>query len=219
MKILTISDEECPALWDYYIPGRLDEYDLIIACGDLNAKYLSFLVTMAKVPVLYVHGNHDCSFDRNPPEGCDCIEDKLVTYNGLRILGLGGCRQYYPAPHQYTEEKMRKRIHKLNREIKKAGGVDIVLTHAPARGLGDGSDPAHMGFEALRELLEQYHPTYLIHGHVHLNYEHNAKRIHTLGDTTIINAFERYALDVPDREYPPEQKNLLLWKGKNLYKD
>ena len=26
MKILTISDEECPALWDYYLPGRLDGY-------------------------------------------------------------------------------------------------------------------------------------------------------------------------------------------------
>ena len=61
MKILTISDEECPALWDYYLPGRLDEYDLIISCGDLKSRYLSFLVTMAKCPVLYVHGNHDTS--------------------------------------------------------------------------------------------------------------------------------------------------------------
>ena len=33
MKILTISDEECLALWDYYMPGRLEGYDLIIACG------------------------------------------------------------------------------------------------------------------------------------------------------------------------------------------
>ena len=41
MKILTISDEECLALWDYYMPGRLEGYDLIIACGDLKAKYLS----------------------------------------------------------------------------------------------------------------------------------------------------------------------------------
>ena len=52
MKILTISDEECMALWDYYMPGRLDGYDLIISCGDLKAKYLSFLVTMAKCPVV-----------------------------------------------------------------------------------------------------------------------------------------------------------------------
>ena len=46
MKILLVSDEECLYLWDYYRPGRLDGIDLIISCGDLNAEYLSFLVTM-----------------------------------------------------------------------------------------------------------------------------------------------------------------------------
>ena len=106
MKILTISDEECLALWDYYMPGRLEGYDLIIACGDLKAKYLSFLVTMAKCPVVYVHGNHDTDYAHNPPEGCDCIDGHIITYNGVRILGLGGCRKYHPGPHQYTDREM-----------------------------------------------------------------------------------------------------------------
>ena len=48
MKILAVSDEECPALWDHYVPGRLAEYDLILACGDLKASYLTFLVTMSR---------------------------------------------------------------------------------------------------------------------------------------------------------------------------
>ena len=113
MKILVISDEECPALWEYYVPGRLDGFDLIISCGDLKADYLSFLVTMAKCPVLYVHGNHDGGYDHGPPEGCDCIDDKLLVYNGVRILGLGGCRKYHPGPYQYTEKEMRRRIRKL----------------------------------------------------------------------------------------------------------
>ena len=51
MKILVVADEECPALWDYYVPGRLKEFDLIISCGDLKPAYLSFLVTMARCPV------------------------------------------------------------------------------------------------------------------------------------------------------------------------
>ena len=168
MKILVVSDEECPALWDHYAPGKLNEYDLILSCGDLKSEYLSFLVTMARCPLLYIHGNHDEHYDSRPPEGCDCVEDKLVTYNGLRILGLGGCRQYHPGKFQYTEQQMKRRIRKLHRQIKRAGGVDLVLTHAPARRLGDAEDPAHMGFEALRELLDQYHPAYLVHGHVHL---------------------------------------------------
>ena len=92
MKILAISDQECAALWDYYIPGRLAEYDIILSCGDLKASYLSFLVTMGKAPVFYVHGNHDGSYEANPPEGCECIDDRIVVYKGLRILALGGCR-------------------------------------------------------------------------------------------------------------------------------
>ena len=45
MKLLLVSDKESPYFWDYYQPGRLDDYDLMSSCGDLNAKYLSFLVT------------------------------------------------------------------------------------------------------------------------------------------------------------------------------
>ena len=196
MKILTVSDEECPALWDYYMPGRLDEYDLIISCGDLKAKYLSFLVTMAKCPVLYVPGNHDTSYKHNPPEGCDCIDDRVVTYNGVRILGLGGCPWYHAGPFQYTEDEMRKRIRKLRRQIKKAGGVDIVVTHAPPTGLGDAEDYAHRGFDCLVDLIEKYKPKYLLHGHVHMNYGDTVVREKTLGDTKIINAWQRYEFEI-----------------------
>ena len=77
VKILTVSDEECAALWDNYVPGRLKEYDLILSCGDLSARYLSFLVTMARCPLLYVHGNHDTNYKQVPPEGCDCIDDHI----------------------------------------------------------------------------------------------------------------------------------------------
>ena len=66
MKALLISDTECSALWDYYSPGRLDGVDLILSCGDLSAKYLTFLVTMANVPLLYVHGNHDHRYEQEP---------------------------------------------------------------------------------------------------------------------------------------------------------
>ena len=218
MKILVVSDEECPALWEHYTPGKLKEYDLILSCGDLKSEYLSFLVTMARCPLLYIHGNHDEHYDRRPPEGCDCIEDKLVTYNGLRILGLGGCLQYHPGPHQYTEQQMQRRIRKLRWQIRRAGGVDLVLTHAPARGLGDGEDPAHMGFEALRELLDKYHPAYLVHGHVHLRYSHGQSRTLTYQDTTIVNASERYVLDISEMEYLPEHKNVLLWKGRDMHR-
>lgn len=212
MKILTISDEECPALWDYYVPGRLAEYDLILSCGDLNAQYLSFLVTMARCPVLYVHGNHDITYKAHPPEGCDCVDGHIVTYNGVRILGLGGCRKYHQGAHQYTENEMRLRILKLRRQLWRLGGVDIVLTHAPPLDLGDADDPAHWGFQALRELLDQYHPQYLVHGHVHMSYGHDIPRVLEYGSTRIINAYERYTIELPDRPVKPKQLGQVIYK-------
>lgn len=205
MKILALSDEECPALWDYYVPGRLKEYDLILSCGDLNPKYLSFIVTMARAPVMYVHGNHDTSYERIPPEGCDCIEDQLVVYKGLRILGLGGCLRYRPGAHQYSEKEMRKRIKKLRWKLRRHKGVDIVVTHAPPKGIGDGEDLVHQGFEALLELIDQYHPQYLIHGHMHLRYSKDRTRVRDYNGTQVINACERYVLEIPDDQLPKSE--------------
>lgn len=214
MKILAVSDEECPALWEYYTEGRLKDYDLILSCGDLKADYLSFLVTMARCPLLYVHGNHDTGYDRNPPLGCDCIDDKLVVYNGVRILGLGGCRRYHPGNYQYSEKEMRRRIARLRFHLWRAGGVDIVVTHAPAKGLGDSEDPAHWGFEALRELLDKYQPKYMLHGHVHLNYGPDRTRLRRHGETTVINATERYVLEIPEGEFPEKHRNQLRWQNR-----
>ena len=130
------------------------------------------------------------------PLGCDCIEDKLIIFNGLRIAGLGGSRLYSGGKDQYSEREMKNRIWKLGWKIRRAGGVDIVLTHAPARGFGDAEDFAHCGFEAFLPLLDRYQPRYLIHGHVHTEYGHAIPRVLQRGGTTIINACERYTLEL-----------------------
>lgn len=192
MKILLISDEEDPALWDYYRPGRLDGYDLIVSAGDLDPEYLSFLVTMSRAPVLYVHGNHDGCYQKHPPEGCECIEDRVVTVKGLRILGLGGSALYSGGPHQYTERQMRRRIFRANARIRRANGVDLIVTHAPPGGFGDGEDYAHRGFAAFLPLIARWRPKALIHGHVHLRY--GMERVRMLDGTAVVNATRRFDL-------------------------
>ncbi len=194
MKILLVADVPDPALWEYYQPGKLDGYDLILSAGDLEAEYLSFLVTMANVPVLYVHGNHNEGYDRFPPDGCECIDDRLVTVNGLRILGLGGSALYSDGKYQYTEAQMHRRIARLNRAVKKAGGVDIVVTHCPPHGFGDADDYAHRGFVAFLPMLERWKPKALVHGHIHLSYGVPRERL--LGETHIINAYMRCTVTV-----------------------
>ncbi len=82
MRILAIADEESAYLWDYFDKSKLKGVDLIISCGDLAPEYLSFLTTLTSIPVLYVHGNHDEKYDRNPPEGCTCIDDRVYVHEG-----------------------------------------------------------------------------------------------------------------------------------------
>ena len=195
MKILIVADEECQSLWDYYVPGRLAGYDLILSSGDLKAEYLSFLVTMARCPVMYVHGNHDESYRDAPPEGCDSIEDKLVVYKGLRILGLGGSQCYSRGRHQYTERRMERRIRKLRMAVRMAGGVDIVLTHAAPYGVGDWDDRSHRGFETFLQMLDAWHPQYLLHGHVHMNYGMRIQRVREYAGTKVINCCEKYEMN------------------------
>ena len=213
MKILAVSDEECAALWEYYTPGRLSEYDLIIACGDLRSDYLSFLVTMARCPVLYVHGNHDGGYEKFPPEGCDCIDDSIVVYRGVRIMGLGGCRWYHDGPHQYTEAQMRRRIRRLRFPLWRTKGIDILVTHAPPANFGDGQDNAHKGFEIFVPFLEKYKPRYLLHGHIHPR-ALDPQRERTCGETQVINVYERYTLEIPDVPYDKNDKHRIIWKTK-----
>jgi len=195
VKILFVSDEESKSLWDYFEPDKVKGIDLIISCGDLKPEYLSFLVTMCPVPLYYVHGNHDGKYERKPPEGCECIEDTIVEYKGLRIMGLGGSANYSDGVHQYTEKEMQKRIRKMRRKLRKSKGIDILVTHAPLHGYGDDPDRAHRGFDAFFEVLDKHKPKYMAHGHVHMNYMANRPRIIRYNETTIINACERYVLD------------------------
>ena len=205
MKILLIADEESPYLWDYYQPGRLDGIDCIISCGDLKQEYLEFLVTMGNKPLYYVHGNHDKGYESFPPEGCECIDDQLINLGGLRVLGLGGCIRYNPGPYQYTEKEMEKRIARVRRKLRRARGVDLVITHAPPRGYGDAEDNAHRGFACFLPLMDEFHPQYLIHGHVHQSYGHNLPRKISYGDTTVFNAVGWHILEIEPAAPLPKQ--------------
>ncbi len=198
MKLLLLADIECKALWDYYKKEELEGVDLILSCGDLSAEYLSFIATMTQAPVLYVHGNHDTKYNRRGPDGCICIDDSIYQYKGLRILGLGGSMRYKQGDWQYTESQMRARVRKLRLSLWRNKGFDILLTHAPAQGLHDGEDLPHQGFGVFLNLLDKYEPSFFVHGHVHLNYGRNHIREDMYKDTRVINAFERYLIEVPE---------------------
>lgn len=198
MKILAIADEESAYLWDHFEKEKLEGIDLIISCGDLDPRYLSFLATFTSVPVLYVHGNHDEKYKAMPPEGCVCIDDSIYVHKGIRILGLGGSMRYRDGEYQYTEWDMKKRVGKLAFKLFRHRGFDILVTHAPAYELNDARDLPHQGFKVFLSLLEKYKPRFFLHGHVHMSYGRKHKRYDKYQKTHVINAFERCVFEYED---------------------
>lgn len=190
VKILAVSDVAAQYYYDFYTPGKLDSFDLILACGDLHRGYLDFLVSMAHCPLVYVRGNHDDALINDPPNGCICAEDTIVVCGGLRILGLGGSNRYRDGENMFTEKQMKWRIRKLWFQLRRHRGFDILLTHAPARHINDFDEISHRGFECFVELLDKYHPKYFVHGHIHKSYGVRIPQRTQRGETTIINAYD-----------------------------
>lgn len=209
MKILVIGDEPAPALWDFYDRSLTRDVDLILSCGDLPPEYLEFLVTVVNRPLYYVRGNHDGIYDERPPQGCESAESRILSFHGLRILGLGGSLRYRPGKDMYTEEEMKSRIRKLRFGLKASGGFDLLLTHAPARGQGDLEDPAHRGFECFNDLLMKYHPCCMVYGHIHPSYGQRAPRERKHPSGTRLFCGSGYGfLSIGGEEYPSEERNL-----------
>ena len=203
MRILVIADRESPWLWDHFEKSKLAGIDLIISCGDLSPHYLSFLATFTDAPVYYIHGNHDEKYGETEPEGCVSIDDRITVFQGIRILGLGGCMNYNGGSHQFTERQMTRRVLRLWFSLLRHKGFDILVTHAPACGLNDGEDLPHRGYQVFVKLLDRYHPKFFLHGHMHLSYRHAQKRVDRYRNTTIINAYERYVFDYEAEEMSP----------------
>lgn len=88
MKILAIADEESKYLWDFFEKSKLEGIDLIISCGDLDPRYLSFLATFTSAPVLYVHGNHDDKYENIPPDAASVLTIRYMSMKGCVFWDL-----------------------------------------------------------------------------------------------------------------------------------
>jgi len=197
LRILLLSDVADKALWDYLNRSLLEGVDLVLSCGDLPSEYLSFLTCFTHAPILYVHGNHDEDYAEHPPEGCICVEDRIFVHNGVRILGLGGSFRYKVGSNMYTERQMQRRVLKLQGKLWRNKGFDILLTHAPARGVGDQEDLPHRGFATFNALMDRYRPRYMVHGHVHPQYAAlHFQRERQYGETTVVNAYKRHYIEL-----------------------
>lgn len=198
MKVLTVSDEVAPTIYNPSVRQRFSDVTLILGCGDLPPSYLEFLVSTLDVPCLYVPGNHDGEPEHGDngtsqawPLGAVNIDGRVLKHDGLVFAGLGGSVWYNGGNYQYTQRMMMARVYALLPRIlwyrrMNGYGVDVLITHSPPAGINDGKG-AHAGFKALRWLIERFPPRYMIHGHIHRNYRMNPKAETQVGSTLVIN--------------------------------
>ncbi|MEU4742043.1 metallophosphoesterase, partial [Actinosynnema sp. NPDC023658] len=74
---------------------------------------------------------------------------------------------------------------------------DVLLTHSPPLGCGDGPDPPHRGFACLHDAVRRLRPPLLLHGHVHPHGEVRPDRV--LGTTRVVNVVGFKVVDIPSR--------------------
>lgn len=215
VRILAVADEVAHSL----TPARIKGYrpDLVVACGDLPWSYLEMISSSMDAPMIFVPGNHDPAItggrqarsgaffhhgmlvDAPRPHGATNVDLDVIDVAGLRVAGLGGCVKYRPGPHQYTQSQYQRRAGKLLRKAarldrRSPGQVDLLLSHAPPRGVGDDDDLPHQGIEALHHVLRSLRPRLHLHGHIHPFGRTLADR--TIGSTTIRNVIPFKVLDL-----------------------
>lgn len=202
VRVLAVSDEVDEGLAAGLAAGW--PVDLILSCGDLPADYLAALMNALDVPLVFVPGNHDpdltgyrqnraglvtlAGFPAAPPwpPGAVSADGRVVDVAGVRVGGLGGCLRYGDGPNQYTERQQARRSRRLrhrarSRRLRDHRPVDVLITHAPPRGLGDADDLPHRGFGCYHGLIADLGPTVLLHGHVHPR----GPRLRTAGPTSV----------------------------------
>jgi Icc-related predicted phosphoesterase len=198
MRILAVSDVEDEAI-TASLPDRAGTIDLVLGCGDLTYEYLDFVATAVAAPMRAVHGNHDV-----PPEEMDDpsirvwwdgidLHARVVSIDGVLVGGLEGSPRYSRGPFQSSEVDMWLAILRmlpglvLNR-IRRGRFIDVLVTHAPPRGIHDRADPAHRGFVSFRTFLRWFRPRYHVHGHTHV-YDSRTVTQTQFGGTTVVNAY------------------------------
>jgi len=220
LKILCISDIVDPLVYSPQIKERFTDVDLILSAGDLPMDYLDYIISSLNKPLYFVFGNHQTEELKhyrnlwntpfveynNEYLGCGAVHlgsRVKKTDKKLIIAGFGGCMQYNNGINQFSDFQMFIEIIKIiprllwNRIIH-GRFIDLLLTHAPPKGIHDRKDRCHCGFKTFLWFMQTFKPLYLVHGHVHL-YDLSDIRCTKWKNTTVVNAYSHYVLNFGDQ--------------------
>lgn len=218
MKILCISDQIDPLVYSPRIKERFAGIDLVLSAGDLPFDYLDFIISSLNIPLFFVFGNHHTTElkhykknwnfmliqDSQKYQDCGAVHlgTKVKIEDKYIFAGLGGSMRYNNGDNQFTDYQMFIEVIKLiprllwNR-LFHGRFLDILLTHAPPKGIHDKNDRCHWGFKSYLWFMKVFKPKFLVHGHIHL-YDLLDSRCTKWKNTTVVNAYNHYIIDLGD---------------------
>jgi Icc-related predicted phosphoesterase len=171
------------------------EGDILLHAGDLTGHgtlpnlraFLRWFTALPHPHKAFVAGNHDLVLDPSknpgygnslnaPPGNPDYAEakalarecgahylyDSEVTLLGLRIYGSPFQPPFYNWAFQREEGELARRWARI------PAGIDVLVTHGPARGYGDQNlEGEHCGSTSLQAHLQQHSVLLHVFGHIH----------------------------------------------------
>lgn len=183
MRIVAISDTH-----NQQKKIKLPEGDILIHAGDATSQgslveVNSFLVWMGAQPFLhkiFVAGNHDWLFERNPllarqmceDNGVTWLQDQSVIIDGLKFYGSAYqpefCNWAFNLPRGPELAEVWSRI---------PDDTDVLVTHGPVMGILDELVSAngvpngqHVGCHDLADRIKKLNVKVHVCGHIHAAY-------------------------------------------------
>lgn len=200
MRLLVFSDAHTDLTACRDLVGRSARVDLVVGAGDFATRHEGLVATLralgaSSTAAAVVPGNNE----RPEALRAACAEvwrsavvlhGEVAEVGGVRVAGLGAGVPPTGKDWSYdlTEEEagaMGEALVEAARSAWGDGGVDVLVTHAPPKGLCDEAAPGvSMGSEALAGLVRCLSPRVMVCGHVHASW----RRHGWVGRTLVYNA-------------------------------
>lgn len=177
--------------------GRHDRFvvpdgDIFVHAGDFCRRgtleevreFNDWLAALPHRHKIVIAGNNDWPFVRAPEAARAAVtaarylQDELVEVEGLRCWGSPWSPKFFNWAFNLPRGEPLARIW---RQV--PAGVDLLITHTPARGIRDKALLGHVGCEALAAELPRIRPRLHLFGHIHEAYgqESRAGTLHVNG--------------------------------------
>jgi Icc-related predicted phosphoesterase len=191
---------------------QIEECDILLIAGDvcpmtdhsvsyqtkwLNEDFTKWLKTIPAQEIVGIGGNHDFALERYPEIGralpWHYLIDEQITLNDTTIWG-------HPWTPSLTDWAFYLPYEMMKTKTSEIKTSDILLSHAPLRGVGDLLDNGlQVGCANLKNELGRVNPQSFICGHIH-----EGRGYYKTGTTDIYN------VSYTDKNYLPQGPPVLI---------